>query len=149
MTATWFQSRITDPVMLRDTQSGQDSKPVEIVNAPGPARTQGSELIARFHRGEMDLIGTYMYVRATEADPVSGARREVELSPRHTAGIDWLYDIEGRVRVGGDSVPVLKSLQRGAIRRTASTSAAPDVRTPRHWCDDRGCPPSWTLHGRA
>jgi outer membrane receptor for ferrienterochelin and colicins len=100
MTATWFQSRITDPVMLRDTQSGQNSKPVEIVNAPGPTRTQGSELIARFHRGEMDLIGTYMYVWATEADPVSGARREVELSPRHTAGIDWLYDIEGRVRVG-------------------------------------------------
>ena len=100
VTATWFQSRIKDPVVLRDTQSETDAKPVEIVNAPGPNRTQGSEFIARFHRGEMDLIGTYMYLWATEADAIDGARREVDLTPRHTAGLDWLWDFEGRARVG-------------------------------------------------
>lgn len=100
VTATWFQSRIEDPVVLRETPSGSASKPVEIVNAPGPNRTQGSELIARFHRGEMDLIGTYMYLWATETNPVDGGRREVDLTPRHTAGLDWLWDLDGRVRVG-------------------------------------------------
>lgn len=99
-TATWFRSRIDDPVVLRDTPPGVGGKPVEIVNAPGPNRTQGAELIARFHRGDMDLIGTYMYLWATEADPIDGVRREVDLTPRHTAGLDWLWDIEGPLRLG-------------------------------------------------
>ena len=100
LTATWFRSVIDDAVVLRETQSGPGSKPVEIINAPASGRTMGSELIARFHRGEMDLIATHMYVWSTEPDPVTGVRQEVALNPRHTAGIDWLWDIEGRGRVG-------------------------------------------------
>jgi outer membrane receptor for ferrienterochelin and colicins len=100
VTATWFQSAIDDPVVLRDAQSNAGSKPVEIVNAPGPTRTQGSELIARFHRGDMDLIATHMYVWSTEADATTGERRETDLTPRHTAGIDWLWDLGGRGRLG-------------------------------------------------
>lgn len=98
LTATMFNSVIDDPVALRDTQSG--SKPVEIVNAPGPNRTIGSEMIARFHRGEMDLIATHMFVWGTEQDPQTGVRQEVALNPRHSAGIDWLWDFEGRGRMG-------------------------------------------------
>ena len=98
LTATMFRSVIDDPVVLRDTQSG--SKPVEIVNAPGPNRTIGSEMIARFHRGEMDLIATHMFVWGTEQDPQTGIRQEVALNPRHSAGIDWLWDFEGRGRMG-------------------------------------------------
>ena len=98
LTATWFRSVVDDAVVLRETESGP--KPVEIVNAPGPGRTVGSELIARYHRGEMDLIVTHMFVWSTELDPHTGARREVALNPRHTAGVDWLWDIEGRGRLG-------------------------------------------------
>ena len=99
LTATWFQSAIDDAVLLTEAPSSLESKPVRIVNAPGPTRTRGSELIARWHRDEMDLIATHMFVWATEADPANGVRREVELTPRHTAGVDWLRSI-GHARVG-------------------------------------------------
>jgi iron complex outermembrane receptor protein len=100
LTATWFQAVITDPVVLHESDTAAGSTPVAIVNAPGPARTRGSELIARFHRGKMDLIATHMFVRATDVDVSGGGRRETELTPRHTAGVDWLVDLAGHARVG-------------------------------------------------
>jgi len=108
VTATWFRSAIEDPIVLRETQSALgrrslgegDPKPVEIVNALEPDRTVGTELIARFHGGEMDLIATHMFVWGTEADADTGVRREAALNPRHAAGVDWLWDIEGPARIG-------------------------------------------------
>jgi iron complex outermembrane receptor protein len=99
LTATWFRSVIDDAVVLRETEAA-DAPPVAIVNAPGPVRTVGSELIARFHRGAMDLIATHMYLWGTEAEAGTAMRQEVALNPRHTAGIDWLWNIEGRARLG-------------------------------------------------
>jgi iron complex outermembrane receptor protein len=97
LTTTWFRSAIEDPIVLRETLSGP---PVEIVNAVEPNRTVGSELIARVHHGEMDLIATHMFVWGTEVSPHTGVRREAALNPRHTAGVDWLWDIAGRGRLG-------------------------------------------------
>jgi len=91
LNATLFASRISDPLMLHND---------EIINANGPVRTQGSELIGRYHVEGMDLIATYMYVWSTETDPDVDARREVPLNPRHTAGVDWLWEIKKRVRLG-------------------------------------------------
>ncbi|HXG55210.1 MAG TPA: TonB-dependent receptor [Vicinamibacterales bacterium] len=98
LTTTFFRSRIEDPVRVRavDLPAGR----MEIVNAPGPDRAAGSEIIARVHRGEMDLIATHMYVWATEQEPGSVERQEVGLNPRHSASLDWLWDIEGRGRIG-------------------------------------------------
>jgi outer membrane receptor for ferrienterochelin and colicins len=89
--ATVFRSAIDDALFLREG---------EIVNAVGPVRTRGSELIARYHREGMDLIATHMFVWATEPDRVSGMDREVPLNPRHTASVDGLWSITGRVRLG-------------------------------------------------
>jgi iron complex outermembrane receptor protein len=100
VTGTLFRSIIEDALVLRDADPTVDSLPVEIVNASGPGRTAGSELIARFHREAMDLIATHMFVWGTEPDPNTGIRREVPLNPRHTAGVDWLWAIENRVRLG-------------------------------------------------
>jgi iron complex outermembrane receptor protein len=91
LNATLFRSRITDALVLRGN---------EIVNARGPVITQGSELIARYHVEGMDLIATHMYVWATEPEPEQAGLREVPLNPRHTAGIDWLWSITERVRLG-------------------------------------------------
>ncbi len=91
LNATVFRSHITDALVLRGN---------EIVNAGGPVRTQGSELIARYHVEGMDLIATHMFVWATEPNPDDPGRREVPLNPRHTAGIDWLWSIRERVRLG-------------------------------------------------
>ena len=41
-----------------------------------------------------------MYLWATESDPNTQVRREVPLNARHTAGIDWLWSITNRVRLG-------------------------------------------------
>ncbi len=97
-TTTWFRSVIDGAATLIDTPLAP--MPLAIRNATGPGRTAGAELIARLHEGEMDLIATYMYLRSTEPDPATGLRQEVALNPRHTAGLDWLYDFEGRGRLG-------------------------------------------------
>jgi iron complex outermembrane receptor protein len=91
LNATLFRSHISDALVLRGD---------EIANASGPVRTQGSELIARYHIEGMDLIATHMFVWATEANPDATGRREVPLNPRHTAGVDWLWSITERVRLG-------------------------------------------------
>ena len=98
--ATLFRSLIEHALVLRDRDSNLDNMPVEIINAVGSGRTVGSELIARFHREGMDLIATHMFVWGTEPDPNTGIRREVPLNPRHTAGVDGLWNIENRVRLG-------------------------------------------------
>jgi outer membrane receptor for ferrienterochelin and colicins len=100
VTATLFRSVIEDALLLADADVAVQNKPVRIFNSTGPSRTAGSELITRWHREGMDLIATYMYVWATEPDPNTGARREVPLNPRHAAGIDWLWSITNRVRLG-------------------------------------------------
>ena len=91
LNATLFGSRVANALTLHTDQ---------IVNAKGAVRTQGSELIGRYHVEGMDLIATYMFVWATEPDPDESRRREVPLNPRHTAGVDWLWSITERVRLG-------------------------------------------------
>jgi iron complex outermembrane receptor protein len=100
VTATVFRSVIDDALLLRETDAAAQRKPVEIINSTGPNRTTGSELIARWHREDVDLIGTYMYLWSTEPNPNTAVRREVPLNPRHTAGIDWLWSIHPRLRLG-------------------------------------------------
>jgi iron complex outermembrane receptor protein len=99
LTGTVFRSRIDDVLLLRDNEASSPY-PVQIINAPGPGKTAGTELIARLHHGPFDLIATHMYVDATEPDPETGVRREVPLNPRHSAGIDFLWEFEGRARLG-------------------------------------------------
>jgi iron complex outermembrane receptor protein len=72
---------------------------MEIVNLDGPTRTRGTELIARYHREEMDVIVSHMYLWSTEPDPYGTGRREVALNPRHSASLDVLRAI-GPARVG-------------------------------------------------
>ena len=99
LTGTVFRSQIDHVLLLRDNAESS-AYPVQIINAPGPGNTAGTELIARLHHGGIDLIATHMYVDASEPDPQTGVRREVPLNPRHSAGIDFLWEIEGRARIG-------------------------------------------------
>jgi len=122
LTSTWFHSTIDDPVLLRETEFGAASTPVEIVNAPGPTRTRGSELITRWHRNEMDLIATHMFVWSTEIDPAAGTRGEAELTPRHTAGVDWLWNIEGHGRLGVEVFYTGRQALRDSAFRTRTPS---------------------------
>jgi outer membrane receptor for ferrienterochelin and colicins len=99
LTGTLFRSRIDDVLLLREDAAAVPA-PLEIINAAGPGRTAGTELIARIHHAGFDLIASHMYVDSSEPDPETGLRREVPLNPRHSAGIDFLWEIEGRARIG-------------------------------------------------
>jgi iron complex outermembrane receptor protein len=46
------------------------------------------------------VTGSYTFVRSTEQDPETGARRDTPLTPRHQAGVVTMWEQEGMSRVG-------------------------------------------------
>jgi iron complex outermembrane receptor protein len=97
--ATLFASVIDRAVQLREAAGdpGRD----ELVNAAGPTRTWGGELLARYRHAPWHLTASYTYTRSTESDPGAPAmRREVALTPRHSVGVVGMWEEEGRTRVG-------------------------------------------------
>ena len=90
VTGTVFFSNVRDALMTVET--GQADAPIAIVNASGPTTTRGTEFIARLHRDDLDVILTHMFVWSTEPD--GDGRREVPLNPRHSAGLDILWEVK-------------------------------------------------------
>ena len=93
-----FGSVIRKPIMVRPLASGNAG--IEIVNAAGPTRTVGSELLARVRGGNFGLTINHTYVHASELDVQIQERDTVPLTPRHTAGIVGTWEKEGRGRFG-------------------------------------------------
>jgi iron complex outermembrane receptor protein len=93
-----FGSGIRDPIMLRLPSA--EAGPLQVVNADGPTRTMGSELLARLRRGDFGVTLTHTFIHSTEVDPREAARREVPLTPRHAAGLVGMWEQEDRGRVG-------------------------------------------------
>jgi iron complex outermembrane receptor protein len=102
LNATVFGSRLTHAVAARD--AGTDAPRLELVNAPEPTRSWGTEFLARLVHGSARVTATYAYVRGTEWNPDSGIeqslRRDVPLVPRHTAGLVASLESEERYRLG-------------------------------------------------
>jgi iron complex outermembrane receptor protein len=105
--ATVFGSRIRDALLVRVQPEGfgGTTTRLEVVNATRPTRTWGTDLFARARLGEvaggeLGLLGTYVHLRSTEEDPVTGTRRAVPLTPRHSAGLDVIWEAEDRGRLG-------------------------------------------------
>lgn len=99
LNATLFGSVIDRAVQVRESpdEPGRDV----LVNAAGPTRTWGGELLARYRREPWHLTASYTYTRSTESDPDAPAlRREVALTPRHSLGVVGMWEEEGRTRVG-------------------------------------------------
>jgi outer membrane receptor for ferrienterochelin and colicins len=74
--------------------------PVALVNAPEPTRSWGSELIARYRRGEFITMLTHAYTRSTEHAFDTGGRREVPLTPRHAASFNVMWEGDAWGRAG-------------------------------------------------
>jgi len=92
-----FASTIDDP--LQTVRNGDGT--LTIRNAfGGSVDTWGTEVFAALRRGPWRLIGSHAFLRSTEPDPQADGRREVPLTPRHSAGIVGAYEIEGRGRIG-------------------------------------------------
>jgi iron complex outermembrane receptor protein len=102
LNATLFGSRLTHPVAARDAFTNVPR--LELVNAPEPTRSWGTEFLARLIHGAARVTATYAYVRGTEWNPDFGVepnvRREVTLVPRHTAGLVASLEAEEKYRLG-------------------------------------------------
>jgi iron complex outermembrane receptor protein len=90
---TVFASNIRDAVRLEETGPAS----VRLINAPGATRTHGAELALRYRWGDLFINGSYVYTDAREPD-LSGGRRTVPQTPRHTGGIDTMWETpKGRI----------------------------------------------------
>jgi outer membrane receptor for ferrienterochelin and colicins len=74
--------------------------PVALLNAPEPTDTWGTELIARYRRGEFILMATHAYTHSTEFDFERGGRRDVPLTPRHAASFNVMIEGDDWGRAG-------------------------------------------------
>jgi outer membrane receptor for ferrienterochelin and colicins len=104
LTGTVFGSHLRDAVHLTEAGhlpgSAQTLFPVRLVNAPEPTRTWGTELLARYRRGEFITMVTHGYTRSTEFHLETLRRREVPLTPRHAASFNVMWEGDGWGRAG-------------------------------------------------
>jgi iron complex outermembrane receptor protein len=91
-----FASNINHAVQLREVAADR----VTLVNADGPTRTRGAELLLRYRWRAFTLTGSYVHIDATEPHPDGAGRRRVPLTPRNTAGFVAVWEKHGRGRIG-------------------------------------------------
>ena len=73
---------------------------VRLVNIEGTTRVRGSELLLRYKRAGFTVTGSYVFVDAREPDPSGRGRRQVPLTPKHTAGLVGMWEEHGKGRIG-------------------------------------------------
>ena len=73
---------------------------VSLINIDGTTKVRGSELLVRYKQNGFTVTGSYVYVDASEPDAAGFGRREVPLTPRHTAGLVGMWEEHGKGRIG-------------------------------------------------
>lgn len=94
---TLFASDIDNAIQL---QPLEDVDRVRLINADGVTRTRGAEVLLRYRWDNFTVTGSYVYVDASEPNPEGPGRREIPLTPRHTAGMVAMWEKHGKGRVG-------------------------------------------------
>lgn len=94
---TLFASDIDNAIQL---QTLDEADRVRLINANGVTRTRGAEVLLRYRWEELTVTGSYVYVDATEPNPEGPGRREIPLTPRHTAGVVAMWEKHGKGRIG-------------------------------------------------
>jgi iron complex outermembrane receptor protein len=98
LNATLFGSRTENALQLVTTSTAPET--LALVNAEGPTRTWGTELLARWHAEPFHVTATHTFLRSREADPDRLGRREVPLTPRHALGLVGMWEAEDAGRLG-------------------------------------------------
>jgi iron complex outermembrane receptor protein len=96
LSGTVFGSEVEHPTQIRTAGPAT----VELVNAPEPTRTYGTELIARYRIETFTAMLTHAFTRSDEIDVDTGERREVPLTPRHSASLNVIWEDERHGSVG-------------------------------------------------
>ena len=104
ISATLFGSTVRDALQLATLVHtevvGPQQYPVALLNSRESTRTWGTELIARYRRGELIVMATHAYTRSSEFDFDAGGRREVPLTPRHAASFNAMVEGDEWGRAG-------------------------------------------------
>ncbi|RKQ71697.1 iron complex outermembrane receptor protein/outer membrane receptor for ferrienterochelin and colicins [Litorimonas taeanensis] len=90
--------QVTELEAFASTISGPLDR-VRLVNAEGETNIKGGEFLLRYYWKDLKLTGSYLYLDATEQDPLGG-RREIDLTPQHSAGFVAMWEQHGRGRLG-------------------------------------------------
>lgn len=93
---TFFGSNINNAVGLETVSENQ----VRIVNLDGETRTRGLEALLRWRQNPYTVTASYLYLDASETGEVGTGRREVPLTPRHSAGLVAMWERHGQGRLG-------------------------------------------------
>ena len=99
---TVFASDVAGAVQLQafaTTPSGPLDG-VRLVNAGGETEIRGSELLLRYFWRDFKFTGSYLYLDASESAPGVAGRRELPLTPQHSAGFVAMWERHGTGRLG-------------------------------------------------
>lgn len=99
---TLFGSDIKNVTTLESFASDGTGLPnrVRLVNAPGESQIRGSELLLRYYWQDIKLTASYLYLDATELVAGVLSRREIALTPKHSAGFVAMWEQHGNFRAG-------------------------------------------------
>jgi iron complex outermembrane receptor protein len=97
---TVFASNMKDTVGLDVIDPSPETGRVRLVNVEGPTRIRGTELLLRYRREAFTLTGSYVFVDSSEPNPEGAGRRQVPLTPRHSAGAVAMWERHGVGRLG-------------------------------------------------
>jgi len=90
-----FNSEIHNPLAAQVVSADK----IELINAPGPRRAPGAEILIHYVTGPLQMIGSWSYIEATQAAP-GGPREPAPLVPRHSAELGGILESETRGRMG-------------------------------------------------
>jgi outer membrane cobalamin receptor len=96
-----FGSKVNGATELEafaSTPGGQLDR-VRLVNSVGETEIKGMELLLKYFWKDLKLTGSYLYLDATE-EALLGGRRDIELTPQHSAGFVAMWEQHGRGRIG-------------------------------------------------
>ena len=99
---TAFGSNVENVTELQAFSSNNTNEldSVRLVNAEGETQIRGSEVLIRYYWRDVKLTASYLYLDATEASTDGSGRKEIALTPRHSAGFVAMWEQHGNFRVG-------------------------------------------------
>ena len=92
-TATFFASRISDPVEV-------DRSVFVARNLDTPATNAGVEFLSTWRKAPFSATASYTYVHSVQQLDAAGPRVEVPLTPRHAVSLVGMWQREGKGRIG-------------------------------------------------
>ena len=97
---TLFGSDMRNTTRIEVVDPSPETGRVRLVSVEEPTRIRGAELLLRYRWQAFTITGSYVYVNSSEPVLNGSYRRQVPLTPRHTAGMVAMWERHGVGRIG-------------------------------------------------